>query len=1033
MALLLLGSGASALAYQVVWNREFRLIFGGSTSATSAVLAIITLGLGIGASVLGRRSDPSRNPLRLYGVLEALVAAGAALTPAALGVARSAYLGLGGEATLGGPAATAVRLALASVVLLIPTIAMGGTLPAAVAAIKTPEDERRKGVAALYGINTLGAVMGALVATFVALEAFGNRGTLMAAVGLNVVVAACALVRSRGVDRSQDSPEAEATTSVSAGEAVSTLRTDERPQRSLILFAAFLTGLVFFLLELVWYRMLGPILGGTVFTFGLILALALLGIGLGGAAYAFLPARLTEGTVRAFAWTCAVEGLLILLPFAAGDRVAIEAAILRGAFGSSFPSAVAGWSIIAGVVVLPPAIVAGFQFPLLISLLGRSSSNVGRDTASAYTWNMAGGIAGSLIGGFGAMPLLTAPGVWRACGFTMLALSLLIQLRSRSARHPLGVLLSVLALAPWFAEGPTAAWRHSQIGAGRSGVTSNTTQPAIDNWRATLRRSVLYEADGVESSVALRVIRGVAFLVNGKVDGHATLDAPTQITCGVLAAALHPNPKSAAVIGLGTGGTAGWLAAIPSIERVDVSELEPRIADIARILGSVNERVVESRKARLHFGDAREFLQTTRATYDIIVSEPSNPYRAGIASLFAREYYGEIRRRLNPGGIFVQWLQAYEIDLPAVRSVFATLRSEFPHVQVYRTSRDLLLLATAEPLVVSGAQLRDRLSIPPIARALAHGWWVKDLPGFLAYYVGGDGLAAAVAGEAEEAVTDDRNALEFGFARTLDKHGLFSVTELRERALALGEVFPPGIDEREVDAAAFAESVAEVYEGPLPRFPLDPAATARFETTTLAASDQLRAAAERWRSQTSAPSTLRQQLFAAEALAEMADPVALSFAASLGEDRASEAAAIATRFYLRTSHDRAATESAMFTLSSMERTPWGEFSIMRRFLDLIPQVAAIGTGTMGALAAKLRTPFAGGALYEERVTWWLTLSVTPGAVADCRAPLEYFERGAPLTESYLEARLTCFERFSDPGIAETRRALEAVKARNQRE
>ncbi|MGN6182714.1 MAG: hypothetical protein ACTHQM_03565 [Thermoanaerobaculia bacterium] len=270
VGLLLFGSGACALMYQTVWLRQFRLIFGASTAASAAVLAIFMLGLGIGGLILGPRADRHPRPLAFYGMLELGVAFSAALTPLLLWVVRWLYLATGGSATLGLTFATLLRLVLAVLVLIVPTFLMGGTLPAAARAITAREDIGRRGMSILYGVNTLGAVTGVLLSTFLLLELFGNRMTLFFAALLNVLIALGALL----IDRTDTSGEAE---SVHDEEVPASGRTP----RAFVLFASAAVGFTFLLMELVWYRMLAPLLGGTTFTFGLILAIALLGIGAG--------------------------------------------------------------------------------------------------------------------------------------------------------------------------------------------------------------------------------------------------------------------------------------------------------------------------------------------------------------------------------------------------------------------------------------------------------------------------------------------------------------------------------------------------------------------------------------------------------------------------------------------------------------------------------------------------------------------------------------------------------------------------------
>jgi hypothetical protein len=237
---------------------------------------------------------------------------------------------------------------------------------------------------------------------------------------------------------------------------------------------------------------------------------------------------------------------------------------------------------------------------------------------------------------------------------------------------------------------------------------------------------------------------------------------------GMLGAALLPKVDRAMVIGLGTGSTAGWLAKLPEIQRVDVAEIEPAIEHVARVCAPVNQNALDNPKLRLHHGDAREVLATTHERYDLIFSEPSNPYRAGIASLYTREFYASISQRLTDQGVFVQWMQSYDVDDVTMRSIYATLASVFPHVETWDGMRnDLLLVASRRELVHDTAALRARIEREPIASALRNAWMTDGLPGFLSHYVANEAFTRAMAESSDALNTDDRAPVEFGFARNL--------------------------------------------------------------------------------------------------------------------------------------------------------------------------------------------------------------------------------------------------------------------------
>jgi hypothetical protein len=312
-------------------------------------------------------------------------------------------------------------------------------------------------------------------------------------------------------------------------------------------------------MELVWYRMLAPLLGGSTFTFGIILAIALLGIGLGSGAYALFGGD-RRPTLCGFALTCAAEAFCIALPFALGDRIAVLTLLLRslGAFG--FQGHIFAWTLVTGLVVFPAAFISGIQFPLLIALLGKGRERVGTHTGFAYAANTLGAIAGSLAGGFGLLPALSATGAWQLVVVVLAFVGAAVwivayKIEERVVRLVAPALITVLALLMLHATGPTPAWRQSPIGAGRGGDENVRSPNAVEAWLRLHRRRVAFQTDGIESCLGVTIESGIAFVINGKVDGNAVGDAGTQIMGGLIGAIVQPSASRALVVGLGTGST----------------------------------------------------------------------------------------------------------------------------------------------------------------------------------------------------------------------------------------------------------------------------------------------------------------------------------------------------------------------------------------------------------------------------------------------------------------------------------------------
>lgn len=1170
IAALLFGSGLCALVYQVVWLRELRLVFGASTPATAVVLAVFMGGLGYGSLLLSGRADRVDRPLLFYAKLELLIAATAALSKPLLWFVRQAYIAMGGSVALGWAGGTFVRLLLTALVLLPPTLAMGGTLPAAARAATAPGDESRRSTALLYGVNTLGAVSGAALSTFVLLERLGARGTLLAAVALNALVGLAARELDRGLARSERrdrSSEKPAPTSPVAGEPLSsevtaivgsdevtteretepaiTVRdttppherdasahdapeTIEHPlmatlasggpidyealpppdERTLpieiaiieapsslkraatsvtresplsrtlassdeddeddedksedispfVLAAAAGVGFAFLVMELVWYRVLSPLLGGSSYTFGLILAVALAGIGIGGLIYTSASGRRSSGEAApsllgTFALTCLLEALFIAVPYALGDRVAFITLVLRDLGTLGLSGYLLGWTAVAAIVVLPASIVAGYQFPLLIALLGKDREALGRHVGKAYAFNTLGAILGSLLGGFVLLPQLSALGAWRLSAWLLIILALAAlwlddqargepsEKKSRSLVAPL--VLAAATLACLHATvGPTAVWRHSPIGAGRAddmiaGGTVNSVRAAFRE----RRRAISWMVDGRESSIGLYTLNDVSFMVNGKSDGAAINDGGTQVMGGLLGALLKPEPvERAMVIGLGSGSTAGWLGQLPSAERVDVVELEPEMKRVAAVCAPVNRDVLANERVHVILGDAREVLLSTPDRYDLVFSEPSNPYRAGVASLFTREFYEAVRARLSEGGVFVQWLQAYEIDAKSLRMVYATLSSVFPSVETWRTKySDLVLVSRMEDTPVDLALLRQRITEDPYRDALRSVWRVDSVEGVLSRFVARPSMARDIAArEGPRGInTDDKNALEFSIARALGRRQDFSVDDMLEVSVDRGEPLPAlsngELADLDQDAIYDAMMAAHIAEGSKPYAPAHLPETEerkhRFDTLRAWHDNDHARALRSWRAQSKSPESLIEVMVVADLLAVAGEEAeAAPLLDRLEEDMPIEANAIRAKLSWAQRRVADAWPPLREALMGYRSDPWPNNHLMSSALAYLPDIAKSEPTLTDDILDVLSTDLVMFSLHYYRVDLRLEISIATRRPDVCVDALREVGPHFPWEEAFLKKRIDCLVLAGDPREREARADLAELMA-----
>jgi spermidine synthase len=1132
----------------VVWLRELRLVFGASTPATAAVLAVFMAGLGYGSLSLSKRADAAPRPLLFYAHLELFIAATAGLSQVLLPLVRQAYIALGGSVALGWAAGTLVRLLLTTLVLLPATFAMGGTLPAAARAATPAGDENRRVTALLYGVNTIGAVTGAATATFVMLERLGARGTLLLAVALNAAVGVLARELARqaksgtepsiseegvGVEDAHEatsntldgaktipdpvepesipleqrdtephepagaitvdhplmstlaspgpptdpslpratprSPKIEIaiieaptskpkktvaiesplsrTLSSPKSPAESTSREARAEVTPFVLTAAAVVGFAFLTMELVWYRVLSPLLGGSSYTFGLILAVALAGIGLGGLTYTVVG-RNRQATLAAFAVTCALEALLIAVPYALGDRIAFLTLVLRDLGAAGLSGYFLGWTVITSIVVIPASMVAGYQFPLLIALLGRDRQSLGEHVGKAYAFNTLGAILGSLLGGFWLIPGLSALGTWRLCAWLLVvlaALAMWLNDRERGGKKSpfadaIPAALAVTALACLhLSTGPTAVWRHTPIGAGRAddmieGDTPNAVRAAFRE----RRRAITWSVDGRESSIGLYTLNDVSFMVNGKSDGAAVNDGGTQVMGGLIGALLQPEPvKRAMVIGLGSGSTAGWLGQLPAIERVDVVELEPKMKLVAEVCAPVNRDVLGNQQVNIIIGDAREVLLTTPERYDLVFSEPSNPYRAGVASLFTREFYQAVKSRLSEGGVFVQWLQAYEIDAESLRMVYATLASVFPSVETWRTKySDLVLVSRTQDVPLDLARLRERIAISPYREALRNVWRVDSVEGVLAHFVARSALARDIAATegARGVNTDDKNDLEFSIARALGHPQDFSVDDILRASQERGEWLPRFVDEEsvvDVDALYEGLMTAFIAEGTRPHKPphlsTNRARDNRFAALDAWYDNEHARALKYWQRQRRRPRSLVERmvvadLFAVAGEAKDAEPLIDGLSTVMPV----EANAIRAKLHWAQGDVAGAWPPLRDALIGYRTDPWPNNHLMSSALAYIPDIARSEESLRSEILDVLSVEFAMFALHYYRVDLRLEIGLLAGRADACLAALDEIGPHYPWTRDHLEKRVACFELAQDPRASRAREELEEL-------
>ncbi|MCO4761212.1 MAG: fused MFS/spermidine synthase [Myxococcales bacterium] len=776
IAALFIASGALGVVDEVLWARLLGLHLGHAATAHATVVSTFLLGLGIGYAWLGRSSDGLQRPLLRYAWLEISLGLWAVAFPYALSaLVRVAPM----DAPLG-------RALLAGALLLPPTIAMGGTLPALVRLLGQGPAAGGRALATLYGLNSLGAVVGGLVGGFYMLEQWGTERSLVTAGLGSVAVGLWAwwldvtwAKQARAGGATTDGPTTrDATRSPSNPRPTGSPSPSAEPvvDRWPIWLIASVTGLASLLMQTLWFRVFGVVLGSSAHVFALVITAFIAGI-TGGAALARWLLRQGVAKVTWLAWLAVIGSALLLAISPLHERLPWWLAKLRFALQpESFSSWQAAKLGLIATIIFIPGVAMGAILPLC-GRLAMGPRRVAGAAAGVFAFNTAGSVVGAAVGGTVVVPWLGLHGTLTAAVLLLLLAAIVAELwpllapsnvASGRPNRALNIApgsrfrLIVIALLCAVALLNTQPWDVRLLSAGAF-RRKPTEVPTWERWQAHLQREqVVFSADGPDATVAVLAHRGAHVLkVNGKPDASSRGDMLTQVASAWIPAVFAKETKKILVIGLGSGVTAGAAARLGG--RVDVVEISPAVARAAAHFQPWNDDALS--KINLTIDDARAHLDRTTDKWDIIISEPSNPWVAGNGALFTREFFQLARAHLRPGGVMAQWFHAYEMNDELLRLVLRTVVDSFPQVSLWTLfPGDLLMIATENPQRIDERTAMRRLRS---GKASLDAVELRDLPTLLSLQaLSPPALRAAVA-DGGEIHVDDRPLLELRAPRAL--------------------------------------------------------------------------------------------------------------------------------------------------------------------------------------------------------------------------------------------------------------------------
>jgi spermidine synthase len=711
-------SGATGLIYEVLWARMLGLVFGATTLAVSTVLAAFMGGLALGSALAGRLAPRITKPLATYGWMEIGIAAYALLVPLLFRLIDHVYVLIWQQFQPGFFAFSLWRFVLSGLVLLIPTTLMGATLPVLAAAVIHAAGRNSNSVTRLYACNLAGAILGTLAAGFVLLPTLGVRMTIVVAAVLNVMVGVIAIVLQRRAGTKASVEEAQID--------VDSPALDLGSGRFWI-FAAFASGFVTISTQVSWTRILTMIIGSSTYAFSIVVALFLIGL----AAGAWFVAR-RDRSSKLRSMILKVE-VLTAISLIASLFILNKLPVMLIHLGLRFE--ISSWTgllalqiLCATLLILVPALLMGMVMPLVLVWASGDQKKAVARVGRSYAVNTIGAIAGAFIAGFLLIPLTSTRFTLLLATICCVIVAAVAYRPRESQRDPalkraLAIGLIPVAVIVIFLVAPRMNLADFSIGAYDSLVrvlaqTREGTREDTGQGDNTAVRELLMYQEGPTATVSVRRDQNtISMAINGRTNASDSIyDMPTQVMLGRIPLLVAPKIDTGLVIGYATGVTVGAMLQ-SQIQSVTCVELEPATVDASVYFNHVNFRPRDDPRMNLIIDDARAFLRVTPNRYDMIVSEPSHPWVPGVANLFTQEFFELGRSRLNDDGIFVQWVQIYQLSTESLRSVLATYTRVFPHVLMFRVGgvnegKDLILVGSNRPLGVN--RISERWQDPRI-------------------------------------------------------------------------------------------------------------------------------------------------------------------------------------------------------------------------------------------------------------------------------------------------------------------------------
>jgi spermidine synthase len=765
-------SGLSALIYEVIWARMLSLVFGSTVEAVSAVVTAFMFGLALGSYLGGKWVDRYHDTIRIYAFVELLIGLLSLSLYFIIITLPDAFHAIRSLTGISSSAFQGASYVFEFLLVALPATLMGATFPLMVKAYISSRNYIGEGTSLIYATNTFGAVLGALLTGFFLIPSFGIRATVAIAASINLLLAITSLLIRR-----YHPAWASGISSAPVGDGKLNLRELIIPSPPpLVAWSMFtvlsLSGFVAMAYQVAWTRLLTMVIGNSVYAFSAILTTFLAGLAIGSLLFVRQIDKVRDkllllGVVQATLF------LTVILSLPMMDSLPLLFIALFKGLANSFLGLILIDFIIVSSAILIPTVLMGVTFPIAIRIYAHKTDTLGEGVGRLYSANSVGCIFGAFLAGFYFIPSIGVQKTIVALSGLNLAAAIILIVQSETLRsHIKAVAIPLSVFFYFLTSAVMPTWNVRLLNLGvyfNADLFKGAESHMMGLNRFSDESKLLFYEEGVGGTVAVTEANNhLSIQINGKTDGGtSTVDIPPQIMVSALPLLVHPSPKSVEIIGLGSGISTGTATLFP-VDRIECVELLPEVVKANRYFSGFNHNALNDRRVVLLVDDARHHLTYGDGEYDVIISEPSNPWISGVSNLFTLEFFKIAKEKLREGGIMSQWIQLNSIDTNELKILLNTFRNVFPHVSVWASSpQDLVVLGSMKRINLDPSWAENGFSREEIREELKKAG-INNLEDLFGRYLMGEREVERFS-KGAKLNTDDHPVIEFETPKTLYK------------------------------------------------------------------------------------------------------------------------------------------------------------------------------------------------------------------------------------------------------------------------